>query len=83
MAKAKLKWNKAAPPQIMQSPEIRAVVGTEVDRVAGNLDPDDYGSIVESGGDRARGAVWTISPAAKKRTARDGELLRALTGGGS
>ena len=45
-----------------------------------HLDSDDYGYAEnESGGDRVRGAVWTGTGRAKARTARHGELLRALT----
>ncbi|UQE73842.1 hypothetical protein MYK68_13995 [Gordonia sp. PP30] len=76
----KIRFNKNAFREIMTSPEMAQAVGAEVGRIAGRLDPDDYEHVVEPGGDRVRGAVWTKTDKAKRRTARDGELLHALGG---
>lgn len=78
----RVRFNKRAIKQILNGPETKAAVGGQVSRIAGQLNPKDYGSAVESGGDRVRGAVWTKTAKAKRATARDGELLRAFGNGG-
>lgn len=75
---ARVKFRKQAFPEIMQSAGARAAVKQHVDATTATLNADDYGSTVQSGGDRIRGAVWTKTAAGKRRTAKDGELLKAL-----
>ncbi|MGC4964243.1 hypothetical protein [Gordonia sp. DT101] len=84
MARIKIKFNRDHGQQIMKSRAMRKVLDAETSRTMTALPEagDGYESIVENGGDRLRGAVWTVTNKAKARTARDGELLTALLGGG-
>lgn len=81
----RVKWNRNAAQQIMKSAQMQSVIGDEVEKIADRLPEGDgpypdYESIVESGGDRTRGAVWTRSSDAKRRNAENPELLNALNG---
>lgn len=81
---ARLKWKRGWAPQMMNSAAASELVEKQVSRTVARLPEDDYGSAVEGGGDRVRGAIWTKSARAMRRNARDNpELLRALGGGAS
>lgn len=80
----KIVWEKSRPgpgTQIMRSPGVAALVQAEVDRVMAAVGEGYESDVSDVGRDRVRGAVWTVSPRAMRRTARDGDLLNALTGG--
>lgn len=83
MASRKVKFTKAHGKRIMYDPALKAEMNRLVEGVKSRAEADggEYGAVVEGGGDRLRGAVWTKNNKAKKRTAQDGSLLRALGGG--
>lgn len=71
---------------LMKRPEMRRRIDGIVTAIDADLDyyGGDYGHIVEDGGDRVRGAVWTRDAKAMAETARNGTLLSstvAVTGG--
>ncbi len=80
MARVQVVYDDNAFRRMASNPVACQLVAEQVQKTMAHLDSDDYGYAEnESGGDRVRGAVWTRTGRAKARTARHGELLRALT----
>ena len=85
MAKVKIDWNLPAFEEIRRLPAVEQEIGRMVSRTesAASQSSPGYEGVVEDGGDRVRGAVYTRTHEAIEDNARNNTLLKSLRGGQS
>lgn len=84
MAKVKIDWSLNAFEQIRHLPEVQQQIGEMTDGIAAAANQSTgggYTAVVEDGGDRVRGAVYTESYEAIRDNARNNTLIKALNAG--
>lgn len=80
MAAVTIKMNRAAARSILTSPEAQAVVAASARRIASAAGPG-HRVEVAGGPNRARAAVITDTPAARRNEAKNRTLSRAIDAG--